>query len=327
MSLKTWFYRGGRPNRVARVLDRGTAALYGRGIAPDYLVTLEVVGRKSGRTIALPLVMVIVEDERYLVSMLGEGELGAQRESGGGQRHSASRLSGGGALGRGRGRLPRIRTTDLPEASAQRQGAPAGFQGRAVGRVRSGSVSVARVPGRVEKQGVSPPSSYHLSTRWRCSIQKRIVASFRTCAELPVFVLLLTSETRPALSTLGRERVWPNPYLTVAASITRTERRRMDLETFLISLYVVVDDWQKLHHLHSLQRVGRHLSLSNAEVLTLAILAQWPRWRSERDFWRYADLYPARTAASSWRTLWVKRQISRIPHPPASESHSPSFSP
>lgn len=72
MGLKTWFYRGGRPNRVARVLDRGTAALYGRGLAPDYLVTLEVVGRKSGRTIALPLVMVIVGGERYLVSMLGE---------------------------------------------------------------------------------------------------------------------------------------------------------------------------------------------------------------------------------------------------------------
>lgn len=72
MSLKTWFYRGGRPNRVARVLDRGTAALYGRGIAPDYLVTLEVTGRCSGRTITLPLVMVIVGGERYLVSMLGE---------------------------------------------------------------------------------------------------------------------------------------------------------------------------------------------------------------------------------------------------------------
>lgn len=72
MGLKTWFYRGGHPNRVARVLDRGTAALYGRGIAPDYLVTLEVVGRKSGRTIALPLVMVADGGERYLVSMLGE---------------------------------------------------------------------------------------------------------------------------------------------------------------------------------------------------------------------------------------------------------------
>ena len=65
----------------------------------------------------------------------------------------------------------------------------------------------------------------------------------------------------------------------------------MDLETFLISLYVVVDDWQKRHHPHPLQRVGRPPSLSDPEVLTLAILAQWPRWRSERDFWRYADLY------------------------------------
>jgi hypothetical protein len=65
----------------------------------------------------------------------------------------------------------------------------------------------------------------------------------------------------------------------------------MDLETFLVSLYVVVDDWRKRHRLRSLRRVGRPLSLPDPEVLTLAILAQWPRWRSERDFWRYADLY------------------------------------
>ena len=72
MSLKRWFYRDGRPNRVARVLDRGTAALYALGVAPDYLVTLEVPGRHSGKTIALPLVMVVVGGERYLVSMLGQ---------------------------------------------------------------------------------------------------------------------------------------------------------------------------------------------------------------------------------------------------------------
>jgi hypothetical protein len=36
------------------------------------MVTLEVRGRRSGRTISLPLVMVVVEGERYLVSMLGE---------------------------------------------------------------------------------------------------------------------------------------------------------------------------------------------------------------------------------------------------------------
>ncbi len=71
MSLKSWLYRDGHPNRLARILDRCTAALYALGVAPNYLITLELQGRCSGRTIALPLVMVVVEGERYLVSMLG----------------------------------------------------------------------------------------------------------------------------------------------------------------------------------------------------------------------------------------------------------------
>jgi hypothetical protein len=41
------------------------------GIAPDYLVTLEVMGRRSGRVISFPLAMVLLNGERYLVSMLG----------------------------------------------------------------------------------------------------------------------------------------------------------------------------------------------------------------------------------------------------------------
>jgi len=53
------------------MLNRLQAALHTLGIAPNYLVTLEVRGRRSGRTISLPLVMVVVEGERYLVSMLG----------------------------------------------------------------------------------------------------------------------------------------------------------------------------------------------------------------------------------------------------------------
>ncbi len=73
MGLKTWFYRGGRPNRLARLLDRATAALYARGVAPNRLVTLEVAGRSSGRIVMLPLVMTVVGGERYLVSMLGGG--------------------------------------------------------------------------------------------------------------------------------------------------------------------------------------------------------------------------------------------------------------
>ena len=64
----------------------------------------------------------------------------------------------------------------------------------------------------------------------------------------------------------------------------------MDLETFLVSLYVVVEEWWKRHHPRPLRRVGRPPALTEAEVLTLAILAQWPRFRSERDFWRFADV-------------------------------------
>jgi hypothetical protein len=70
--LQKWFYRGGRPNRMARILNRLGAAVYALGIAPNYLVALEVAGRRSGRIIRFPLVMVVVAGERYLVSMLGE---------------------------------------------------------------------------------------------------------------------------------------------------------------------------------------------------------------------------------------------------------------
>jgi deazaflavin-dependent oxidoreductase (nitroreductase family) len=57
---------------VARLLDRGSAMVCALGVAPDYMVTLEVAGRRTGRIVRLPLVMVVVDGERYLVSMLGE---------------------------------------------------------------------------------------------------------------------------------------------------------------------------------------------------------------------------------------------------------------
>lgn len=70
-SLKRWLYRDRRPNALARALNRGWAAVHALGIAPNYLVTLKVVGRRSGREISFPLVMAVVDGERYLVSMLG----------------------------------------------------------------------------------------------------------------------------------------------------------------------------------------------------------------------------------------------------------------
>lgn len=67
-----WLYRGGRPNALARAFNRFWAALHSLGIAPNYMVTLEVVGRHSGRVISFPLAMVLLDGERYLVSMLGK---------------------------------------------------------------------------------------------------------------------------------------------------------------------------------------------------------------------------------------------------------------
>ena len=72
MNLERWLYHGGRPNRVATVLNRCWAAVHALGVAPNHLVTLEVAGRRSGRMIRLPLVMAVEAGERYLVSMLGE---------------------------------------------------------------------------------------------------------------------------------------------------------------------------------------------------------------------------------------------------------------
>jgi F420H(2)-dependent quinone reductase len=67
-----WLYPGGRPNRMARLLNRGWAVLHGSGLLPKRYVTLEVPGRRTGRTLSFPLVMADYQGERYLVSMLGE---------------------------------------------------------------------------------------------------------------------------------------------------------------------------------------------------------------------------------------------------------------
>jgi hypothetical protein len=66
-----WLYRGKRQNALARVLNRGVATAFACGVAPNYLVTLQVTGRCSGRPISLPLVMTVLSRDRYLVSNHG----------------------------------------------------------------------------------------------------------------------------------------------------------------------------------------------------------------------------------------------------------------
>ena len=58
--FERWLYRGHRPNAVARALNRAWAAVNALGIAPNHLVSSEVVGRRSGRAISFPLVMAVV---------------------------------------------------------------------------------------------------------------------------------------------------------------------------------------------------------------------------------------------------------------------------
>ena len=53
-------------------MNAGWACIHALGILPNYLVTLEVVGRQSGKLIRFPLAMLVQGGERYLVSMLGE---------------------------------------------------------------------------------------------------------------------------------------------------------------------------------------------------------------------------------------------------------------
>jgi hypothetical protein len=61
----------------------------------------------------------------------------------------------------------------------------------------------------------------------------------------------------------------------------------LDGDTFLTTLYVIADDF--CHSLSPRRRPGPQASLSEGEVLTLAIFARWSPFNSERDFYRYAD--------------------------------------
>ena len=72
MNLNRWMYADGRPNGLARVLNRMWAVVWGAGLWPGRMSTLEVRGRRSGRPVSLPVVVADHEGERYLVAMLGE---------------------------------------------------------------------------------------------------------------------------------------------------------------------------------------------------------------------------------------------------------------
>lgn len=71
-ALDRWLYRGGRPNRLARLINTASARLAAAGHGPAQMSMLEVRGRRSGHPIRFPVVVADYAGDRYLVSMLGE---------------------------------------------------------------------------------------------------------------------------------------------------------------------------------------------------------------------------------------------------------------
>lgn len=62
------------PGLLARVMNRISAVQFSAGLLPPKrAVTLEVPGRRTGRVVSFPLVVVDQHGERYLVAMLGNG--------------------------------------------------------------------------------------------------------------------------------------------------------------------------------------------------------------------------------------------------------------
>lgn len=82
----------------------------------------------------------------------------------------------------------------------------------------------------------------------------------------------------------------------------------LDPATFLTELYVMVDDFCKTSLPAEELRPGPPASLARSEVITLACFGQWRRFRSERDFYRYA----CRELGRAFPGLPTRSQFNRL---------------
>jgi hypothetical protein len=63
-TFQRWQFRDGRTNWSARVLSGLLGIVFAAGIGPSQAATIEVRGRKTGRKISFPIVVVDYEGER-----------------------------------------------------------------------------------------------------------------------------------------------------------------------------------------------------------------------------------------------------------------------
>lgn len=80
----------------------------------------------------------------------------------------------------------------------------------------------------------------------------------------------------------------------------------LDTTTFLTSLYVMIDDFDKAHLTQDIQP-GPPASLTRPEVVTLALFSQWACFHSERGFYRWAE----RHLRSAFPALPARTQLNR----------------
>lgn len=81
----------------------------------------------------------------------------------------------------------------------------------------------------------------------------------------------------------------------------------MDMDTFITTLYVMVDDFCKVNSKEH-TRPGPRASLSRSEVVTLAIVGQWWVFGSERGFYRWAK----RHLISAFPSMPDRSQFNRL---------------
>ena len=149
--FRRWLYRGQRPTGIARTLNRAWASIFSSGIAPDYLATLEVTGQKSGRAISFPVVVHVLDGQRYLLSILGNHSQKVQ--------NACRRWESGSSERRPRGRSTR-RSSRRP-ARAHLEGLSTATTGSATARARQSKMRLLQSSTKSQRNfgsSVLPPS-------------------------------------------------------------------------------------------------------------------------------------------------------------------------
>ena len=144
-TVRRWLYSHRHASGLARLLNAAQARLAAAGAGPRWLVTVEVTGRRTGRTISFPAVIADYDNGRYLVSMLGEDTNWVRNV----------RASGGRAVLRHGGREPvmlREVEVDQPRSdpallSPARTGGQSAHSGRSPGAGRGVRADRSAIPG------------------------------------------------------------------------------------------------------------------------------------------------------------------------------------